>query len=89
MLAGREGNGTTACFLGRARNSQGGTFDPSPCSVCVSLNLSLLLSRLPFPHPPLPPACLPACLQPSPGESITKQVDALVSATSHGGCSLR
>lgn len=62
MLAGREGNGTVVHFLGRARNNQGGTFDPGPRSVCVSLNLSLLLSRLPVSHPPLPPACLPAAV---------------------------
>lgn len=86
-LAGREGSGTAAHFLGRARNSQGGTFDPGPCSVCVflfsqslSFSLACFFLTLPF--------LLPACLQPSPGESITKQVDALVSATNCRGWSL-
>lgn len=32
-LAGREGNGAMVHFLGRVRNSQGGTFDPGPCFV--------------------------------------------------------
>ncbi|XP_075009053.1 tensin-1 isoform X6 [Calonectris borealis] len=73
MLAGREGNGTAAHFLGRARNSQGELLTPLCVRVSLSISLSFSLACLFLTLLFL----LPACLQPSPGESITKQVDAL------------
>lgn len=76
-------------FLGRARNSQGGTSDPGLHSLCVCARLSpslspvLFLSLSPFPH--FPPLLLPVRPQPSPGESITQQADTPVSAPCRGG----
>lgn len=80
MLAGREGNGNVLRFLGSTRNSQGEflTLDLLCVCVCVPLSISPLLLAF-FSLSPC------SCLQPSLGESITKQVEVLVSATSHGG----
>lgn len=78
MLAGREGNGTVVHFLGSNRNSQGELLTLALLCVCVSLSISPLSLAFFSPSP-----C--SCLQPSPGESITKQVEVLVSATSHRG----
>lgn len=78
MLAGREGNGTVMHFLGSTRNSQGELLTLALLYVCVPLSVSpLLLAFFSL--------SLCSCLQPSLGESITKQVEVLVSATSHGG----
>lgn len=64
-------------FLGSTRNSQGELLTLALLSVCVPPSVSPLLLAF-F----LPSLC--SCLQPSLGESITKQVEVLVSATSHG-----
>lgn len=78
MLAAREGTGTVMHFIGSTRNSQGELLTLALLYVCVPLLLSLLL--LAFFSPSL---C--SCLQTPLGESITNQVEVLVSATSHRG----